>query len=293
MQRLDMKSLGILFVMLYSLSALSVESYGIFLVVKGDIKVTKKDGKTENVKAGLKTFPGETVTSGADSRAKIVMHDKNVIQISPNTVLKIEEYQNDKNGKNAKLSLVVGKIRNTIDEKNKYDDDKNKFQVRTATAVAGVRGTDFLTSYNKETSATEIITFRGTVAVQTFGATPNTFSEPIQVSEGEKTETSSTEANAPPPEAQKVPPKELREIDNETNIKGNAPPAGQQPPPPPPPPPGANSPGSNTPGVVDDVKKRTDQHVQDGITEKHDKARVNIIPKPPQKIIPNSPAKDE
>ena len=158
----------LLFVAMMSISALSYAMGGLFMVVKGDVKMTVGDGKPLSVKVGTKINVGDTVMTGEDSRAKIVMSDRNVINISPNTRLVIEEYSNDGRTKNVKLSLLSGKIRNNVEQK--YDANSNKFEVRTPTAVAGVRGTQFITSYDLKSKQTEVITLFGQVELRTINA---------------------------------------------------------------------------------------------------------------------------
>ena len=65
---------------------------GTFMVVKGDVQVQGADGKTEKAKVGKKIFPKDTIVAGADSRAKVVMSDKNVINVSPDTKIVLEKY---------------------------------------------------------------------------------------------------------------------------------------------------------------------------------------------------------
>ena len=135
------------------------------MVVKGDIKVTYgKTGTTISSRVGNKVYPGDTITSGADSRAKIVMSDKNVLNISPDSKITIAKYENDpsKDARNVELKVDYGKVRAGVEQK--YDGEKNKFNIRTPTAVAGVRGTDFVTGYNPSNQQTRIVTFTGVVA---------------------------------------------------------------------------------------------------------------------------------
>ena len=147
-----------------SLHASADEINGVMMIVKGDIKVTSaKEKKTSAGKVGTKVFPGDSITAGPDSRAKIVMSDKNVINLSPDTKITVEKYENDGKTKNVELNVSYGKVRASVEQK--YDGEKSKFNIRTPSAVAGVRGTDFMTGYNAGTKATQIITFTGTVAV--------------------------------------------------------------------------------------------------------------------------------
>lgn len=141
------------------------EISGTMMVVKGEVKITNsKTGKTDAAKVGSKVHSGDTIASGADSRAKIVMSDKNVINISPDSKITIAKYENDpkKDSRNVELKVDYGKVRASVEQK--YDGEKNKFNIRTPTAVAGVRGTDFVTGFNPRTQQTRIITFTGVVA---------------------------------------------------------------------------------------------------------------------------------
>lgn len=138
---------------------------GTMMVVKGDVKITSgKTGKTDPAKVGTKVYAGDTIASAAEARAKIVMSDKNVINISPESKITIAKYENDpkKDSRNVELKVDYGKVRASVEQK--YDGEKNKFNIRTPTAVAGVRGTDFITGFNPTTQQTRIVTFTGVVA---------------------------------------------------------------------------------------------------------------------------------
>lgn len=187
---------------------------GTFMVVKGSIKI-ESGGASSDAKVSSKVRVGDTIISGVDSRAKIVMTDRNILNISPNTKMKIEKYSNTPNDKNVNLNLIEGKVRSKVEEK--YDNKNSKFEVRTATAVAGVRGTDFVTSYSSSTKVTEVITLKGKVSFQTISATgtaPTT--PPVVISKGEKSEAKEDGVPAPPV---KVPEKEMKQIDTDTQVK--------------------------------------------------------------------------
>ena len=77
--------------------ALAEEMNGVFMVVKGDVTVTGKDNKAEPAKVGKKVVQGDIISAGKEGRAKIVMADKNVLNISPETQIKIEKYENENN----------------------------------------------------------------------------------------------------------------------------------------------------------------------------------------------------
>lgn len=190
------------------------ETYGTMMVVKGDIKVTSaKSGKVDAAKVGFKVYAGDAITSGADSRAKIIMSDKNVINVSPDSKVTIAKYENSaaKGTRNVELKVDYGKVRASVEQN--YDGDKSKFNIRTPTAVAGVRGTDFIAGFNPSTRATVVVTFSGVVAVGTPG--PNgTIANPVFVRPGQQT---SVNEGAKPEAPKPVPQEQIKNMNQESS----------------------------------------------------------------------------
>ncbi|MFN7730162.1 MAG: FecR domain-containing protein [Bdellovibrio sp.] len=207
-----------------SLPALAQDANGVMMVVKGDIKVTSgKDGKTEPGKVGRKVFSGDSILAGVDSRAKIVMSDRNILNVSPESKITIEKYTNDAktDSKNVEIKVEYGKVRAQIEQK--YDGDKNKFNIKTPTAVAGVRGTDFITGFNRATRETSIVTFSGMVAVGTAG--PNgQIQNAVFVRPGQTTNVGEGRA----PEAPRAMPKDELNQMNQDSANASSPQAGEQ-----------------------------------------------------------------
>lgn len=208
--------------------------YGLLMIVKGDVKINKVDSQVLDAKIGAKVFPQDTIITGKDSRAKIVMSDRNIINVLPDTKLKIAQYVNNAAEKNVRLDLIEGKVRNNVEQK--YDNDKNKFEVVTPTAVAGVRGTQFITSFDKATFKTAIVTLKGEVTFRGVDVKSNTTTEAVVVKKGESSALDQGSAQPEPPK--KVPPIEFKKIDNESAVKKDPPPGsengGKSSPPPPP-----------------------------------------------------------
>lgn len=210
-----MKTVMIVIALIIASSAARAAEYGTFMLVKGKVQIESDKMQISDAKVGGKIFAGESVITAADSRAKIVMSDRNIINILPNTKLKIDKYINTAKGKDVKLSLIEGRVRNNVEQK--YDGKNDKFEVRTPTAVAGVRGTQFVTGYNSTTGISEVITFSGEVffqSIRTDSANPETIGAEVIVKRGEKSEVGANkEATAPV----KVPPSELKQIEREAN----------------------------------------------------------------------------
>lgn len=195
----------------FSTSAWAQAAHGVFKVVKGNVEVTSA-GETKKARIGMKVLPKDKIKVGKESRAKIVMVDKNEINISPDSEIEITEYEYkpEQGKKDVLINVLYGKMRAKVEQK--YEDE-NKFQVKTKSAVAGVRGTDFFTSYNPSTRATRIVTFEGRVQFGIPGPGGQILN-PVMVSVGQ---TSSNTAGAPPAPPIEVPKSELAAFDQGTD----------------------------------------------------------------------------
>lgn len=199
-------------IVFFSLGTAHAKVYGKFMVVKRDVKVLRSDGKSQNAKVSLSVFPGDTVVTGKDSRAKIVMMDRNIIHVSPDTSLKIAKYVNDKTHKSVELELNEGKVRNNVE--NSYDGDKDKFIIKTPTAVAGVRGTQFITSYNKSNKLTQVVTLKGVVELRNIGGGANQKPSIVTIKKGESSSVSENQNPLPP---KPVPKQQMQKMDKESS----------------------------------------------------------------------------
>lgn len=198
-------------------------AHGVLMVVKGDVQIIQKD-KAVKAKVGTKVLQGDTIATGKDARAKLVMVDKNVINISPDSKFLLEkyEYNPDQNKKGALLNVIYGKVRTTVNQK--YDGEKNKFQVKTKSSVAGVRGTDFLVQFNQTTNTSKVVTFEGVVEVGVGLDTMGRITNPVSVTPGQFT----VAAVGTPPTAPAVMPQaEISSLNSQTVAE--APAQSQQP----------------------------------------------------------------
>jgi hypothetical protein len=200
---------------LFAHTAAHAQANGVMMVVKGEVSVTNSAGKTEAAKVGKKVVQGDTITAGKDSRAKIVMSDKNVINVSPDSKIKIEKYETGAT-KNVELKVEYGKVRASVEQK--YDGDKNKFNIKTPSAVAGVRGTDFMTGYNPNTRVSQVVTFSGAVAMGTPGP-GGSIQNPVFVKPGQMSEAGAGQRPSAP---RAVPKEEMNKMNNESKADGPA-----------------------------------------------------------------------
>lgn len=203
----------ILFLMTFPAQSFG-QAQGLFTVAKGKVKVTKMDGTFSYGKVGDKVSQSDSIETSANSSARIVMPDTNFIDISANSKILIEKYIYDplKDDKQVSLKVDFGRMKATV--KQKYDTEKNKFNVKTPGVVAGVRGTIFLTSYDRSTQASEVVTLKGLVAVDQLG--PNgTILKSVLVSQDQMIKAESSKVLGEP-----LPvPKDLKENMQREDVK--------------------------------------------------------------------------
>ncbi|MGE0527594.1 MAG: FecR domain-containing protein [Bdellovibrionales bacterium] len=206
--------IGIIFAFTGLAHAQSV--HGVLRVVKGDVTLkSAKTGKTARARIGEKVFPKDIIMTGKDSRAKVVMVDKNEINISPESQLEIKHYEYDPNQgkKDVLLNVIYGKVRSKVEQK--YDGKSSKFQIKTPSAVAGVRGTDFMTSFNPSNGNSQVVTFHGAVEFGLPGP-GGSIQNAVTVTPG--TFASATAGQSPTPPAP-VPKEELAKMERESSAE--------------------------------------------------------------------------
>lgn len=190
--------------------------HGVLRVVKGDVQVKSgKDGSTSKARLGSQVYPKDTIITGKDARAKIVMVDNNEINVSPESQIEIQNYEFDPNAgkKEVLLNVIYGKVRSKVEQK--YDGKTSKFQIKTPSAVAGVRGTDFMTSFDRGSRSSQITTFHGKVEFGTPGP-GGTIANPVMVSPGQM---ATSVGGAPPGAPTAVPKAQLAEMDKESKAE--------------------------------------------------------------------------
>lgn len=129
-----------------------------------------KKSPVRHVVKGTKKFKlkcMDIIVTGAASRAKLRFNNKAILTMGPHSRISILEYAK-KSGDASLLKLTYGKVR-TFFKGNKKKSKASKkalFRIKTPTAVAGVRGTDFYLSYNPNQEVTEQATIKGKVEVE-------------------------------------------------------------------------------------------------------------------------------
>ena len=135
---------------------------GSVLAVRGE--VWREDGAThEALTAREPLHPADTIVSGA-GKAKISLNDGSIISIGENSRVSLAEYQSVSNGLRTRLRLLAGALRLLVNRITAG----GQFEIETDTALAAVRGTDWLIEAVPDRTSVAIL--RGAVAVSGRGA---------------------------------------------------------------------------------------------------------------------------
>ena len=110
--------------------------------VVGQVTVAGTDGAIRTLDKDAPVFAGDIISTGPNSRVRIVFSDEGVIFLRPSTRFVIDSYKHTGNSQQdeSKFSLVKGGFRSVTGAIGQANKDKVK--VETPVATIGIRGTD-------------------------------------------------------------------------------------------------------------------------------------------------------
>ena len=135
---------------------------GLLLLDKGSVKVIGPERTRLLRKPGAKMVihAKDRVQTGKDTSVKIKIKGKpEIIELSSRSFFRMGKI----NRQTSSISLLTGKARFKIQGKLKRKSKSKRFQIRTVTALVGVRGTDFVVGASN--TQTSLLTISGTVSV--------------------------------------------------------------------------------------------------------------------------------
>lgn len=146
-------------------------------ILNGQAQI-KLPGQSEwkDLKQGDRIPPGSTIFTGMDTTTVLSIQDKGVVQILSFTEVTISEEGLSEPGKTTtEIDLQTGEIEVNI-EGGVYT--APLMQVFTTNVVAGVRGTHFWVSHNKDKRLSTVGVYAGEVEVQAKGSDQSTLVSP-------------------------------------------------------------------------------------------------------------------
>lgn len=120
---------------------LFADAIGKFTDMRGDVSLTRAK-KTTTPKAGDVVQAKDIITTGDNARVKLLLSDDTLLSVGQNSNIEITEFLLDKNKRSGVVSLKAGAMHTQVE---KFLTPGSKFEVHTPNAVAGARGTAWLT----------------------------------------------------------------------------------------------------------------------------------------------------
>jgi len=126
----------------FSQTALAAEPAGKVDAVAGQVTVAGTDGAIRTLAKDAQIFAGDIISTGPNSRVRIIFSDEGVIFLRPSTRFVIDSYKHTGNTQQdeSKFSLVKGGFRSVTGAIGQAN--KEKVRIETPVATIGIRGTD-------------------------------------------------------------------------------------------------------------------------------------------------------
>ncbi len=148
----------------FAVSAVAAQEVGTVASIEGSAEIGR-EGAWRAAALGGPVNLGDTVRTATPGRVRIVFQDDSVLNIGDSSELVIDQQVFDPNAGQMQsvIKLLRGKVRALVSEY--YERTGASYEIETVTAVSGVRGTEFIVSYDAERGETEVIGINGRVEV--------------------------------------------------------------------------------------------------------------------------------
>ncbi|MGB9711172.1 MAG: FecR domain-containing protein [Thermodesulfovibrio sp.] len=137
-----MKAVIFVILSIFYLSAIAYGAIGEIEKIEGNVLYREHSGiPYKKAKAGLLLNSGSWIKTEPKSWVSLKLSDGSKFTLSDNTELEISEYLLERGRKSGVFYVTQGKIRATV---VKLAGQTTNFRVKTPTAVAGIKGTEFM-----------------------------------------------------------------------------------------------------------------------------------------------------
>lgn len=144
--------------------AAQAQSAGVVATFDGTVEIGR-EGVWAPAVIGGSVEVGDVIRTGTPGRVRISLRDDSVINLGDASEMVIDEQVFNPAAGEARsvFELLNGKVRAIVSEH--YREPRAAFEVKTVTAVSGVRGTDFIMVHDRDTRLTQIVGVSGLVDV--------------------------------------------------------------------------------------------------------------------------------
>lgn len=139
-----MKKIFFLLIPLYLFVCISAAhaAAGKITKISGEVLYrTKANVKYEKAKEGIQFEVGYWIKTGKDGWAKLTFSDGSAFTLANNTEFEIDKFIVSSGSKEGVFNVTQGKLRATV---TKLAGQQTNFKVKSPTAVAGIKGTEFM-----------------------------------------------------------------------------------------------------------------------------------------------------
>ena len=127
------------------------ESVGTVLQAAGRAVIVHSGERTGySARSGLALYRGDALMTGEVGKLRLRLTDGSIITLSGGSRLELSRHVFEAGAKTRSsfLDMIVGKIRYLIRELSGFK--RSEFRIRTPTAIAGIRGSDFIIEADRE-----------------------------------------------------------------------------------------------------------------------------------------------
>lgn len=144
--------------------AASAEEIGTVAGTSGSAEIGRA-GEWSAASVGTPVFQGDELRTAAGGQMRVVFQDDSVLNLGSDSRVVIDEQVFDptKSPARSVMQLLQGRVRALVSEY--YREGGAAYEIETATAVAGVRGTEFVVSFDPRAALTEVVGVQGRVEV--------------------------------------------------------------------------------------------------------------------------------
>jgi len=189
-------------------SAVAEDEVGTVAASEGVAEIGRGDA-FQAAAPGTPVRLGDELRTGKPGRMRVVFRDDTVLNLGDETRIIVDDqvFAPDEGLFRSSMQLLRGKVRALVGEY--YSRPGASYQLETVTAVAGVRGTEFIVSYDPALEVTRVVGIEGRVEVRN---SRERIAKSVFVTAGELTEVDAERA----PEA----PRSLDESDRQRWFEG-------------------------------------------------------------------------
>lgn len=137
---------------------------GTVAAVSGTAEIGRGPTWTE-AQVGSAVQLGDHLRTGTPGAMRVVFQDDSVLNLADDSHVTVDEHVFDPSGANTEslFHLLKGRVRALVSEY--YDRVGAVYEVETPTAISGVRGTEFIVTYDEDKALTQVIGISGKVEV--------------------------------------------------------------------------------------------------------------------------------